>query len=162
MYGRTYINIPVTTLLVILSFSVLGQKLKQVTYDSIREYQINNEDSLMNLWGNGSGSDEYELVNADLHITHTFGPSDINFLKAKLNGDTLNLDFHGYPGHTFESFSIIVIKDQYRINFNFIDDTGFASKMISKESKLVLNTGDLMKGGVVRGYVEYNGKVHQL
>lgn len=91
---------------------VSAQKLRPVSYDSLRPYSITYEDSLMDIWGTGMNVHEYETVNADLRIPNAWGPTEINFAEASLKGDTLYIEFHGYPGHTVETFRIVIVKER--------------------------------------------------
>jgi hypothetical protein len=140
-----------------ISFSSSGQKPGQVTFDSLRQYSITQEDSLIDIWGKEMNIHEYEKVNADLRIPNNWGPTEINFAKANLSGDTLYIEFHGYPGHTIETFKITIVKDKYRSYYSFIDDGDFVSKMTPLDTKLILNKGNYKKGTTLKGYTEYNG-----
>ncbi|HJS54750.1 MAG TPA: hypothetical protein VJ765_09410 [Chitinophagaceae bacterium] len=141
-----------------LVYSAFGQKTKPVTFDSLRQYSIAYEDSLMDIWGVGMNIHEYETVNADLRIPNNWGPTEINFGEADLRGDSLFIEFHGYPGHTVETFKIVVVMDKYWSYYNFRDDDDFVSKMTPIETKLILNNGNYKKGTAIKGYTEYIGK----
>jgi hypothetical protein len=138
--------------------SSFGQKLKPISFDSLRNYSITYEDSLMDIFGPAWSDHEYERVNADLRIPNTWEPTEINFAEAKLKGDTLYIDFHGYPGHFIETFRITIIKNQYWSNYHFRDDHDFSSKMSVINTNLTLNTNNFQKGTIIKGYTEYVGK----
>lgn len=138
--------------------SLLGQKTKPVTFDSVRQYSITCGDSLMDIWGVGMNIHEYETVNADLRILNYWGPTEINFAKANLRGDSLVIEFHGYPEHDVETFKIIVVKNKYWSYYNVRDDHDFVSKMTPTETNLILNNSNYKKGTTLKGYTEYTGK----
>jgi hypothetical protein len=140
------------------SLSAHAQKPGQILFDSLRSYAITYEDSLIDIWGKEMNIHENKTVNADLRIPGDFGGTEINFVEAILTGDTLKLEFHGYPGHTVETFRIAVVKDKYWSYYNFRDDGDFVSKMIPKKHKLALNSPDYKKGYTIKGYTEYIGK----
>lgn len=144
--------------LLLVTCSVMGQRPKNVSFDSLRQYSIAYEDSLIDIWGTGMNVHEFKTVNADIRISRIWGLTEMNFAEAKLIGDTLQIEFRGYPGHIFDTFRIIIVKDRFWSNYNFIDDHDFNSKMLSIATQLILSKSQFKKGEIIKGYTEYSGK----
>jgi hypothetical protein len=61
-------------------------------------------------------------------------------------------------GYSYHEYSIFVANKKFLIKYRQTPDVIPETIVVPLQTKLILNTGDIAKGDVIRGYSEFRGK----
>jgi hypothetical protein len=145
-------RIPHLILLLTISNLAMGQVYKPLTVDSKKDFKFRNEGKVIKWW------DEQETVNSDMLVNNDT-LTDIQFTKAKLRGDTLDIEIYQNDESHDHHYKIEIIRDKYKIDYDFSYPADTTDRRIQTlDFMLTLNTKTFKKGKTVKGYTEFKGK----
>jgi len=141
--------------LLIISNLAIGQVYKPLTIDTKKRFNFKNEGKVVNWW------DEKETINSDMLVNNDT-LTDIQFTRAKLSGDMLNIEIYQNDESHDHHYLIEIIKDKFKVDYDFSYPSDTTDRKIQTlDFMLTLDTKKFKKGKVVRGYTEFKGKCVQ-
>ena len=141
--------------LLIVSNVVAGQVYKPLAIDTKKDFKFRNEGKTIKWW------DVIETVNSDM-LVNDDTLTDIQFTKAKLRGDTLDIEIYQSDESHDHHYRIEIIKDRYKIDYDFSYPADTTDRKIQPlDFMLTLITKKFKKGKDIRGYTEFKGKCIQ-
>jgi len=133
-----------------------SKQLSQVLIDTVSAFAVKDEGKII------IDLEQQPLtVCADLVVNNNPFMS-INFAKAALKQDTLEITIFESNESSDHFYKIKVIKGRYIVKYDFSTTMDEKNRQIKTlETKLILNTSDYKKGRIIRGYTSLKGKCNR-